>query len=111
MAEIFTEIADLLESQGENPYKIRAYRNAVHTVELLSEPISAIAERGELGALPGFGERMVSVTEEILRTGSSTLYEQLKANEMALQQHAVSDEENTFDEERQEDETDIPSPW
>lgn len=35
IATIFEEIADLLEIDGENPFRIRAYRNAARTLREL----------------------------------------------------------------------------
>ena len=59
IADVFERIAEILEGQGENPFKIRAYRNAVRTLETLDEPAAAIEARGELKKIPGFGEAIV----------------------------------------------------
>ena len=83
IADVFERIADILEGQGENPFKIRAYRNAVRTLEGLPEPAAAIAARGELKKIPGFGEAIVGKTQEILATGTCELLERLKAEEAA----------------------------
>lgn len=83
VADVFEQIANILEGQGENPFKIRAYRNAVRTLESLHEPASDIAARGELKKIPGFGEAIVGKTQEILATGTCALYERLKAEEAA----------------------------
>ena len=48
VAAVFQEIADILDRQGENPFKIKAYRNAVRTLHELNEPVADIAARGEL---------------------------------------------------------------
>ena len=78
VAAVFQGIVKLLEAQGENPFKIRAYRNAVRTLEELTEPVAAIAARGELRQIPGFGEAIAGKTQEILETGTCALYERLK---------------------------------
>ena len=83
IADVFERIAEILEAQGENPFKIRAYRNAVRTLETLDEPAAVIEARGELKKIPGFGEAIVSKTQEILATGTCALYERLKAEEAA----------------------------
>jgi len=77
-AHVFDDIAGLLEAQGENPFKIRAYRNAARTLYGLGEPVSDIEARGELPNIPGFGEAIVGKTQEILQTGTCALYERLK---------------------------------
>lgn len=83
IADVFERIAEILEGQGENPFKIRAYRNAVRTLETLPEPAAAIEARGELKKIPGFGEAIVGKTQEILQTGTCDLYERLKTEEAA----------------------------
>ena len=81
VADVFEQIANILEGQGENPFKVRAYRNAVRTLENLREPAADINARGELKKIPGFGEAIVGKTQEILATGTCALYERLKAEE------------------------------
>ena len=72
-----------LDRQGENPFKVKAYRNAVRTLHELNEPVADIAARGELRQIPGFGEAIAGKTQEILATGTCELYERLKAEEAA----------------------------
>jgi DNA polymerase (family 10) len=79
VADVFEAIAGILQEQGENPFKIRAYRNAVRTLETLLEPVAAIAARGDLKKVPGFGEAIAGKTQEILATGTCELYERLRA--------------------------------
>lgn len=83
VAEVFEQIANILESQGENPFKIRAYRNAVRTLESLSEPVADIHARDGLRKIVGFGDAIAGKTQEILATGTCDLYERLKAEEAA----------------------------
>ncbi len=79
VAAVFEGIADLLEDSGENPFKIRAYRNAVRTLGELPEPVADIQARGELREVPGFGEAITAKIGEILEKGTCDLYERLKA--------------------------------
>ena len=39
IADIFQQMADLLEFQGANPFRVRAYRNGARTIRDLAEPI------------------------------------------------------------------------
>jgi DNA polymerase (family 10) len=78
IARVFTRIADLMEIQGENPFKIKAYRTAAQTMQDLTESLETIAERGELRSVPGIGEAIAAKTQEILETGTCKLYEKLK---------------------------------
>ena len=66
------EAADLLEQQGANPFRVRAYREAARTVGRLAEALGEIYERGGvegLEALPGIGPRIAAAIAELLRTG------------------------------------------
>lgn len=47
IARIFEEIADLLEIQNENPFRIRAYRNAARTLQGLGQELSAFILQGK----------------------------------------------------------------
>ncbi len=78
LAEIFDRIADMLEIKGENPFKVRAYRKVVLTLESLPEDIERIYERGRLKNIPGVGEGSAKKIEELLKTGKLAYYEELK---------------------------------
>ena len=78
VARIFERIADVLEIQGENPYKIKAYRNAVETLRSLDEPVSSIAEDNRLDSIPGFGDAIRAKIGDILLTGTTNLYDRVK---------------------------------
>ncbi|HXF96246.1 MAG TPA: DNA polymerase/3'-5' exonuclease PolX [Gemmatimonadales bacterium] len=72
VARLFRELADLLEIQGANPFRVRAYRTAARTVEELPEPVEELAQHGpaRLAELPGIGEDLAGKILEIVRTGS-----------------------------------------
>ncbi len=56
VAAVFGDIADLLEIQGENPFRVRAYRNAARTLGELGRSVHSMVEQGaDLDALPGIG--------------------------------------------------------
>lgn len=78
IAQIFDHIADVLELQGENTFKIRAYRHAVETLRSLPEPIAQIAAEGRLDDIPGFGEAIRGKISDILQTGTTPLYERTR---------------------------------
>jgi DNA polymerase (family 10) len=71
VARTLTLLADLLEIQGANPFRIRAYRNAVNTLNGLSRSLEAMVEAGEdLTELPGIGKNVAAHIDELLATGS-----------------------------------------
>ena len=74
---IFQDIASLLELQGDDPYRIRAYRRAAQTLLSLSEPLRAIARRDALETLPGIGKTLSKEIQELLETGRLRYYEYL----------------------------------
>lgn len=79
IAAAFTEIADLLEIENQNPFRIRAYRNAARTVEMLGPSIQdLLAEGRDLSELPGIGEDLAGRIAEIVHGGTCALQEQLR---------------------------------
>ena len=79
IARAFEEIADLLELGDENPFRVRAYRNAARVIGELGLDIPArLAQGGELPKLPGIGEDLAGKMREIAASGSCKLLEQLR---------------------------------
>lgn len=80
IASRFSEIADLLELEGGNDFRIRAYRNAADVVEDLQLDLAAcIAEGRELPKLPGIGADLAAKIAEICATGTCAALEELRA--------------------------------
>ncbi len=78
IAAVFEEIADLLEIQGANRFRIRAYRNAARVVGELSQEISRLLEKGEdLTELPGIGDDLAGKIKEIVGSGHCSLLDRL----------------------------------
>lgn len=70
IASVFRTIADRLELEGANPYRIRAYRKAAMNLEHLKDSISSIAERGRLKQIPGIGKDLEQKILDLLSTGT-----------------------------------------
>jgi DNA polymerase (family X) len=80
IARALAEVADLLEIEGANPFRIRAYRNAVRTIETQTTSLAQWVDAGrELTALPGIGKEMARHVEELCRSGELGLREELLA--------------------------------
>jgi len=80
VAAIFTEMADLLEIQQANPFRIRAYRNAARVVGELGREARLMVERGEdLRDLPGIGDDLAGKMHEIIDSGRCRALERLRA--------------------------------
>ena len=72
IARIFDEIADFLEIEGENPFRIRAYQNAARTIRGLGAELKNMVAAGEdLTQLPGIGKELAAKIHEILETGTA----------------------------------------
>lgn len=78
VARTLEEVADLLEIQGENPFRIRAYRNAVRTVNGLTKSLQTMVAEGEdLTELQGIGKRVDQHIRELLQTGRLLVLEEI----------------------------------
>ena len=81
VAAIFDEIADLLEIESANPFRVRAYRNAARTLRDLGRDVVAMMAEGEdLTELPGIGEDLASKIKEIVKTGTAAMLEEHRKN-------------------------------
>src|SRR5574342_636283 len=79
IAAVFDRIADLLEIESANPFRIRAYRNAARILGELGRDARGMVEKGEnLTDLPGIGEDLARKVEEIVRTGTCGLLRKLE---------------------------------
>ncbi|GHO72858.1 hypothetical protein KSD_06290 [Ktedonobacter sp. SOSP1-85] len=72
IAEVLSGIADLIEAQNGNPYRVQAYRNAARGVLELSEPVADILARNEEPTIPGVGERLRTRIRELAQSGTMT---------------------------------------
>jgi DNA polymerase (family 10) len=81
VAALFDEIADLLEFQNANPFRVRAYRNAARRINDLSEPLASIAAdpQRELTDIDGIGKDLALKIGEVLETGAIAMLEELRA--------------------------------
>jgi hypothetical protein len=81
VAQRLEHIAELLEAQNANPYRVRAYRAAAETLRNLARPVGEIlAAEGVAGLqrLPTIGESLAHSIEQLLHTGAINLLEQLR---------------------------------
>ncbi len=79
VTDIFSQLADLLEIKGANPFRIRAYRNAARTLSSQSRNISDMVREGEdLTRLPGIGKDLAAKIKEIVETGELSKLNDLK---------------------------------
>lgn len=80
IAQIFNDLADLLEIQGANPFRIRAYRSASRTIQNSTESLAAIVADPEqqLTDLSGIGKDLAAKIITIITTQQLPQLEELR---------------------------------
>src|SRR5690349_5706914 len=78
VARILREIADLLEIKNDNPFKIRAYRNAADIAANHPHHLASLDEAG-LREIPGIGKDLAARIREIAETGGAAFHRELLA--------------------------------
>jgi DNA polymerase (family 10) len=72
-------LATMLELDGANVFRVRAYKEAARVVDALPEPVAKLAgEPGALEALPGIGRDLAQKIRDVLAGGTTAVYEQLQ---------------------------------
>ena len=79
LAEVLEEIAVLLELKGENPFKIRAYRNGAEITRSFDGDILQRAKDDDLSGIKGIGEALQQKLHELATTGMLAFHQDLKA--------------------------------
>lgn len=70
IASIFYRVADLLEIEGANSFRVRAYRNAADTIERMPSDVEDMVKEGRpLTSIHGVGPDLAKKIKEILETG------------------------------------------
>ena len=83
IAQKLREVALLLEEQGANRFRIRAYRTAADRLERLEVPVSQIAEQqgtDGLQALPGIGVSLARSIHTLIVTGRLPMLDRLRGH-------------------------------
>ncbi|GBD11562.1 DNA polymerase/3'-5' exonuclease PolX [bacterium HR23] len=82
IAQLFENMAGLLELKGEIVFKIRAYQRAARAIAQHPEPLEVLVRQGreeELRTIPGIGDAIAGKIVELVHTGKVRAYEELKA--------------------------------
>lgn len=75
---IFSEIADILEIKSDNPFKVKAYRKAAHTLYNLPFSLELLNEKKKLKQLSGIGSAIADKIMEYMETGEIMFHQKLK---------------------------------
>jgi DNA polymerase (family 10) len=76
LAQVFAQIADLLEIKGENAFKIRAYRSAAETIGEHPDAVAKL-DPAQLRELPGIGKDLAAKIRELVDTGDCVYHREL----------------------------------
>jgi hypothetical protein len=82
IAVVLERIAELLEAQNANPFRVRAYREAAQTLQDTDRAVALLAghdHQDELKALPNIGDGIAAVIGEYVSSGKSALLQDLEA--------------------------------
>jgi len=79
IAAMFDQAAELLEIEGENQFRVRAYRRAARVIEGLPKAAGSLLKSGrDLSELPGIGKDLAGKIADIVKTGHFNLLDTLK---------------------------------
>jgi len=80
IADAFDLIGDILDFQGANPFRVRAYRNSARTIRDYGEPLAAMVEtqKEKLTQIEGIGDDLAATIVTLVSTGSLPMLEDLK---------------------------------
>ena len=82
IARRFYRLAGLMEIRGDDPFRLRSYRNAAEAIEVWPTPLKEIAEKEGVAGLqeiPGVGKAIAEKIGELLDTGQLQFYEKMRA--------------------------------
>ena len=78
IAQVLEQIAAFLELQGENPFRVRAFRSAAKAVGALSGSVADALADGSLAATKGVGPATLAIVQEVAASGRSSLLDELR---------------------------------
>lgn len=81
IADAFDEIAEILDFLGENPFRVRAYRNSARAIRDHATPMAALVEADEkkLVEIKGVGKDLAAKISELVKTGELPMLKELQA--------------------------------
>lgn len=78
IAAVLSEIGTLMELQGENPFRARAFYGAARVIEGLEADVAELVRTGKLSKIKGIGPATAEVARELVETGVSTVHRELR---------------------------------
>jgi DNA polymerase (family 10) len=91
IAQLFDTLADLLEIEDANPFRVRAYRNAALSIRQDSRSMQSLLDEGvDLAELPAIGDDIAGKIKTIVETGKLPLLEKVRARTPAALSELMS---------------------
>jgi DNA polymerase (family 10) len=78
VAEILEEMGTLLELQGANPFKSRAFHNASRAIEGVTQDLRTLSDSGQLLEIKGIGKSIAGIVKDLVTIGKSKEYNELR---------------------------------
>jgi DNA polymerase (family 10) len=78
IARVFSTLATMLEIDGANPFRVRAYREGARVLDARTEPVAAL-DAAALTAIPGIGKDLAAKIRDLVQTGSTPLFDEMKS--------------------------------
>jgi DNA polymerase (family 10) len=76
---VLEEIADLMEFEGESPFKINAFKNGANTIRKFDGDFELLIEEKQLDSIKGIGKTLQNIIYELFQSGNSSLLAELKS--------------------------------
>ena len=77
ISELFSQMADIMEILGEDPFRINSYRKVARVIGDTPADVEVLDTEGKLAEMPGVGKSSLAKIEEYIKTGKMTAYEEL----------------------------------
>jgi DNA polymerase (family 10) len=77
LSELFTEMADIMEILGEDPFRINSYRKVARVIGDMPTDVEEMFATGKLAETPGVGKSSLAKIEEFIKTGKITAHKEL----------------------------------
>ncbi|HZM49291.1 MAG TPA: PHP domain-containing protein [Vicinamibacteria bacterium] len=78
VARALREIASLMQVEGANPFKVRAYERGARALEGMPEDLGTLVREGRLTSVPGIGSALAATITELFQTGRSPQLDRLR---------------------------------
>jgi DNA polymerase (family 10) len=77
LSDLFSEMADIMEILGEDPFRISSYRKVARVIGDMPMDVETVLATGKLAEVPGIGKSSLAKIEEFVKTGTITAHQQL----------------------------------